>query len=61
MVHSQWLGLPKQTGSSGQYFVIGHCSLICDSDKESRKEICGQEDMQFTKEREYVFDSMLII
>lgn len=56
----QWT-LPKQTGSSGQCLtVIGRC-LTCDSDKESRKETCGKGDMQITKAREYVSDSMLII
>lgn len=54
--------LPKQTGSCGQCLtVIGHHGLICDSDKESRKETCGKGDMQITKAKEYVSDSMLII
>lgn len=62
LVHSHWLGLPKQTGSSGQCFtVIGCFSLICDSDKERRKATCGQGDMQISRERAYVCDSMLII
>lgn len=54
VVRSHWLGLPKKTGSSGQCFVIGRSSLVCDSDKERRKEVCGQGDMHITKEREYV-------
>ncbi len=55
--HTGWV----QTGSSGQRFtVIGRCSLICESDKERRKETCRGRAAQITKEKEYVCDSMLI-
>lgn len=40
--YSHWWGLSEQTGNSGQCStVIGLCSLICDCDKEHRKEACG--------------------
>lgn len=55
-----WACQRKQEAVGSVLWLVAVVQFVT-SDKERRKEVCGQGDMHITKEREYVCDNMLIM